>query len=583
MITMLNKISIRLRMYALLALVCMLLSMIMVGGLRATSGLNREIEIFADNLYPKFKDHFDDSLNIRQFEMNFLEILEEARVESLRKGKDYIPPVLDKENIIKNVDLVINSEKRHNIDPISEEARKFHIKYGKALEHLKDVSLVMMDLIEAGKAEEAEAVYERDYVSSSKDVYENIHKTSFLIGQQVATQDKEAHSIYHFFIYMIAGLGIVFIILGIILTWILAASILNPIERLSKSVEQVAEGNLNCFIKTQGTDEIAILGKSFIKMTQRLKSLVEEMRVASTQVAATSTQITRTIEKQSATSNQQATVIAQTSTTIEELSSTAISIAENAEQLASMADATLTTALSGQKMEEQVLTSICNIENSTKNTSIKVDELSHRSQEISSILEYIADIAEQTGLLALNASIEAARAGEAGRGFAVVAQEISKLADDVQGSADKINILISEIKESTISTISTIAESVGSTAKGVDLVKEARQDLNNIVDVAKNSSLSARRISDATKQQQGANEQVAQAMHQASVISRKNAEDIQKLRESAVNLSGMAVRLEDMVAFFKTDVVPEPEKLRIEADADEGEQQRILAGTEIMS
>jgi methyl-accepting chemotaxis protein len=253
--------------------------------------------------------------------------------------------------------------------------------------------------------------------------------------------------------------------------------------------------------------------------------------------------------------NQQATVITQTSTTIEELSATATSIAENAEQLASMSDSTLTTALSGQDMEEQVLNAIARIEDSTKNTASKVDELGYRSGEISRILEYITDIAEQTSLLALNASIEAARAGEAGRGFAVVAQEISKLAEDVQGSADKISNLIGEIKESTASTIGTIDESVNNSAKGVDLVKEARQDLNNIVEVAKKSSVSARRISDATKQQQGANEQVAQAMHQASIISRKNAEEIDRLRSSASDLSSMAMHLEDMVAFFKTDAM----------------------------
>lgn len=552
MINMLKNVSLKYRMFVLLGVVCALLIMVISGGLLATDSLNREIEVFTSRLLPRMQEHNTSAIKVRNFEQEFHEYVEESRVQAVGKGGKFFAQPLDREDLFAPLDDVISVIGRHNGQVLSDEAQDYEADYLARLRSLKAITIEILDMLEQGRVDEAETVYEEKFSEAASLVYASIGRSGLVVRNAAAIESQSAYNTYSFFRSTLFSVGLIFIFLGIFLTAALASSILTPIDKLIVATEKVSNGDLTENINIEGHDEIAKLGRNFAVMLERLRALVEEIRLASSQVAAASGDINKTLDRQSSTSNQQAAVIAQTTTTIEELTSTALSISENAENVAQMAEQSSMTAESGKKMAEEIMVSIVGIESNTKSTAERVNGLGTKSQEIGQILEYMNDIAEQTNLLALNAAIEAARAGEAGKGFAVVAQEIGKLAEDVQNSAKKINDLIGEIQDATKGSVMSIDESVSSTSKGVDLVKEASQDLVSIYDVAQKTSLAARRISDATKQQKGANEQVSQAMHQASLSSKKNATEIQELNRSVGNLASMADRLQEMVSFFKT-------------------------------
>jgi len=155
-----------------------------------------------------------------------------------------------------------------------------------------------------------------------------------------------------------------------------------------------------------------------------------------------------------------------------------------AEFLQEQMDALNSATLEQAKMLQDAADRMQNIDESGRETSLKAGEVMSQSNDIKSVISIIADIAEQTNLLALNAAIEAARAGEHGRGFAVVADEVRKLAERTQKSLAEINANINVLTQS-ITDISALIEEQSSNISNInDTVAEIdskTQDNSEIV------------------------------------------------------------------------------------------------------
>lgn len=270
--------------------------------------------------------------------------------------------------------------------------------------------------------------------------------------------------------------------------------ITKPIEDLTNTIVAVTEGDFTTDIKVNGNDEVTV-------MADHMKMFQNVMRGVLGSIVG----ITNQIDDQAKTSNQvssdlydsangQAEAMGQMRETLEELVSSINVIAENATTLAQVVaetneagkealeniGTTIAEAAEGKQGMVSVTDSMNEVKDGMQILGQSISDVGTAAVKIDEITSTIRGIAEETNLLALNASIEAARAGEAGRGFAVVATEIKKLAETSAEAADEISELIDSVTKLIGDTVERSEQSMGQINESAEAVFSAADQFNNI-------------------------------------------------------------------------------------------------------
>jgi twitching motility protein PilJ len=190
------------------------------------------------------------------------------------------------------------------------------------------------------------------------------------------------------------------------------------------------------------------------------------------------------------------------------------------------------------------------IRETIQDTSKRIKRLGESSQEIGNIVELIEEIAEQTNILALNASIEASRAGEASRGFAVVADEVQKLAERSAGATKKIEVLVSTIQSDTNEAVMSMERSTTDVVGGALLAENAGAALEEIEQVSHQIASLVHNISSSSKEQTSVAGAITKNMHVLREISAKTTESTTATSSAISKLSELASQLRRSVAGF---------------------------------
>jgi len=260
------------------------------------------------------------------------------------------------------------------------------------------------------------------------------------------------------------------IVIGLLLSYVVASSITKPIVKMRAFTERVASGDLTETLSVKSKDEVGNLSIDLNAMVESLRDLVRESTEMSTLVNDTTDHLAEM-------SNQTSEAIDQVARAVEEIASGSTeqvketekgvhgagSLEESSDQI-HMASSEMQHAISGMKEKNQVgivsMDALLEKQKESFATISEIDEviqaLANQIKQITTFTDTITAISEQTNLLALNASIEAARAGEHGRGFAVVADEIRKLAEESDASAKEIQELTAKISKDTSQVAVTV-------------------------------------------------------------------------------------------------------------------------------
>lgn len=270
------------------------------------------------------------------------------------------------------------------------------------------------------------------------------------------------------------------------------------------------------------------------------RTLGRQIGTAVGQVQSSSAELQSAANQQATGAKEQATAMSEITTTISELLATSRQIAESAQRVAQIAEQTAEAARSGEGTVDKAHESIAGIRRQVDLIVSHMLELGKKSQQIGAVLDIVSELAEQTNILAINATIEAAGAGEAGKRFAVVAEEIRKLADRVGGSTKEIRTLIDDVRGAVNTTV--MATETGSKAvdAGARQFTEVASAFKRIAGSVATTMEAAREIELSTKQQTSAVEQVNVAIADVAQTTKETEASSSQTLQTASQLATLS-------------------------------------------
>lgn len=324
----------------------------------------------------------------------------------------------------------------------------------------------------------------------------------------------------------------------------------DAILRLLDEVADLADGNLTR--KPVVTEDITgAIADSLGYAIDTLRKLIGAINSTSAQVAAGAVATQTTALQLTAASDKQAQEIDTAGTAVQEMTKSAERVSSNAAESTAVAQQSVDIAKKGAQTVQGTIQGMETIREQIQETSKRIKRLGESSQEIGEIVGLINDIADQTNILALNASIQAAMAGDAGRGFSVVADEVQRLSERVGSSTKQIANLVKTIQTDTNEAVISMEKSTSGVVSGTRLAQDAGKALGEIEGVSVNLARLIGDISQAAGQQMTMANSVSSTMKIIQGITTQTSEGTKQAAESIGELTGMADSLKKSVAGFK--------------------------------
>ncbi|BDC47732.1 hypothetical protein F183_A00480 [Bryobacterales bacterium F-183] len=338
---------------------------------------------------------------------------------------------------------------------------------------------------------------------------------------------------------------------AIILSTMIHRSIAAPLGEFTRLVEKVGQGDLSLTITSDRQDEIGELGRSLDKMVKGLRGVASQIGLVSESLNSATAEIFASSQQQAAATSEQAAAVQQANATMSQLAQSGAQIADRAKQVASAAEATSSASATGLQSVRNTTSTMDSIRQQAEAVAENVIALSEKTQTIGDIIASVNDIAEQSHLLALNASIQAAVAGEHGRSFAVVANEMKNLAAQSKQATIQIRSILSDIQKGITSSVMLTEEAVKRVDTGRQQASVADQAIRKLTESVEESIRAFQQIVGGSGQQQIGFEQVTHAFRNIGVASQQTATSTKQTEKAAANLSVLTQELRSAMSRYQ--------------------------------
>ncbi len=366
--------------------------------------------------------------------------------------------------------------------------------------------------------------------------------------------DAEAASFKSWLIYLLTAAAIIMTVLSIF-GFLISISISRPLKSILVLMDAIANGsgNLSSRLKSTGRNELTQFANSFNVFVERISETILQVSRTSQTISDHSAEQSKSMKKTVRLADDQLSETEMLASATNELSYSLKSVAERAQSSSNAASSAQKASDQSAEVTARNIRAINSLTEALLNTQHEVENMEVFSEKVSSVLEVIAGIAEQTNLLALNAAIEAARAGEQGRGFAVVADEVRTLASRTQNSTSEIHTIVKNLQSGTRRVVDAMKDGLKSSEICVTTATESNQVLGQVKNYVEEISQMSIEIATAVEQQSKTTCEIANSSQKIASNSKRTLDDNEKNQQSNERISNQLQEMDKLVKRFKIE------------------------------
>lgn len=332
--------------------------------------------------------------------------------------------------------------------------------------------------------------------------------------------------------------------------YLIVTTLVTPLNRIRELLHGLAGGKLHQTIEVPHNDDMGQVLQTVKLLQARLNTVFGHFTEASMSLAASADQLSANGNDALHDMERQQGETSQVATAMNEMAATVHEVAKNTSEAAHAAEMSDERTQAGKDLVIKTRSTIHNLAGEVERSAQVIEQLKGDSEKISSIMDVIGGIAEQTNLLALNAAIEAARAGEQGRGFAVVADEVRTLAQRTQESTTEIRDMIENLQSGIGDAVDVMARGRDQAGTAVTQADETGDALDAISDAVATIHQMNIQIATAAEEQNAVAEEMNRNVVSINDLSQHSTKAARDVAGSGANLADMAKKLKELVTQF---------------------------------
>jgi methyl-accepting chemotaxis protein len=335
----------------------------------------------------------------------------------------------------------------------------------------------------------------------------------------------------------VLGAAVLALLAAVLLSIVVTRSIVRPLRRAVHALTRVADGDLTASPGVDQHDEVGKLAAAFDATMASLRGIVSTLADSARTLSATAAGIEGTTNRISGSA-------VEASAGASEVSTAAASVSENVQTVAAASEQMGASIQEIARSAQHAVGVVAEAVSEAETTRRTIDQLGRSSEEIGNVVKLISSIAEQTNLLALNATIEAARAGEAGKGFAVVASEVKDLAQETAKATDDISQRVGAIQADASGAVAAI-DRIG------EVVSRISDSQNTIAAAVEEQSVTTKEMNRSVSDAAGGTGEIATAIGTLAGSSQVTTDGVHEISAAVGELSRMSGQLQELVATFR--------------------------------